>query len=121
MKSGWLVLSDQQTPRGWCILLPDPVVPDLNALNPDGRREFLIDMARAGDALLRATGAIRINYSILGNQEPALHAHIQPRYADEPPEHRKMPVWAFLSGIQPELLDPVLHGPLIHQIRQELC
>jgi diadenosine tetraphosphate (Ap4A) HIT family hydrolase len=50
-------------------------------------------MARLGDAVLAVTGADRINYEILGNVEPALHAHIIPRYASEPADLRKTPVW----------------------------
>jgi len=34
-----------------------------------------------------------MNYEILGNVEPALHAHIIPRYSWEPPEQRRQPVW----------------------------
>ena len=50
-------------------------------------------MAIIGDALLEATDAYRINYEILGNTEPALHAHIFPRYLSEPDEPRAVPVW----------------------------
>lgn len=93
MPSGWAVLGDPQITEGYCLLLPDPVVPDLNALVGDARRQFLDDMARLGDAVLQATGAERINYEILGNIEPALHAHIIPRHGSEDPGRRKQPVW----------------------------
>jgi diadenosine tetraphosphate (Ap4A) HIT family hydrolase len=93
MRSGWAVLGDPQITTGYCLLLPDPVVPHLNALSGDNRRQFLEDMARLGDAVLAATGAERINYEILGNVEPALHAHIIPRHTYEVPEKRKQPVW----------------------------
>ena len=93
MASGWAVLGDPQITNGYCLLLPDPVVTDLNALAGDKRAQFLDDMARVGDAVLRVTGAERINYEILGNVEAALHAHIIPRHADEVPELRKQPVW----------------------------
>jgi len=93
MASGWAVLGDPQITRGYCLLLPDPVVPDLNALTGDKRRQFLDDMARLGDAVLRITGAARINYEILGNVEPALHAHVIPRHTYEVPERRTQPVW----------------------------
>lgn len=83
MASGWLVLGDTQPVRGYCLLLPDPVVPTLNDLLGAPRAAFLSDMAAAGDAVLRATGAVRINYMMLGNLEPALHAHVFPRFADE--------------------------------------
>ena len=93
LPSGWAVLGDPQITLGYCLLLPDPVVPDLNALTGDARRQFLDDMARLGDAVLLVTGAERINYEILGNVEPALHAHIIPRHNSEDPAQRTQPVW----------------------------
>ena len=93
MRSGWAVLGDPQITRGYCLLLPDPVVPDLNALSGDARRQFLDDMAALGDAVLAVTGAERINYEILGNVEPALHAHVIPRHATEEPHLRRQAVW----------------------------
>jgi diadenosine tetraphosphate (Ap4A) HIT family hydrolase len=83
MTSGYLVFCDKQTPRGWCILISVPIVPDLDDLTDEQRAAFLSDMARVGKMLKQVTGAYRINYSILGNTDPALHAHIQPRFANE--------------------------------------
>lgn len=93
MPSGWAVLGDPQILPGYCLLLPDPVVPHLNALTGAARVAFLDDMARLGDAVLAVTSAERINYEILGNVEPALHAHVIPRYGWEPPERRRTAVW----------------------------
>ncbi|MBD1999434.1 hypothetical protein H6G00_22945 [Leptolyngbya sp. FACHB-541] len=93
--SGWVVLGDVQFLRGYSLLLPDPVVPDLNALPMEQRISFLQDMTILGDALLEVTGAIRINYEILGNSEAALHAHVFPRYVTEPEEKRRKPVWFY--------------------------
>jgi diadenosine tetraphosphate (Ap4A) HIT family hydrolase len=93
MASGWAVLGDPQITHGYCLLLPDPVVTDLNALTGDQRNQFLADMARLGDAVLLVTGAERINYEILGNVEPALHAHVIPRHASEIPALRRQAVW----------------------------
>ena len=95
LKSGWAVVGDNQVVSGYCLLLPDPVVPDLNALATPERTRFLLDMAALGDALLETTGAARINYEILGNSEPALHAHVFPRYDTEPEEFRRGPVWHY--------------------------
>lgn len=95
MESGWAVLGDAQFLRGYCLLYPDPVVPHLNALTGSSRAQFLSDMARLGDAVLRVTGAVRCNYEMLGNLEPALHAHVFPRYDDEPNELRTRPVWFY--------------------------
>jgi len=71
------------------------VVPNLNALGARERIAFLSDMSRLGDALLKVTGAARINYAIFGNQEPALHAHVIPRYGDEPEALRTAQPWAY--------------------------
>ena len=91
--SGWVVLGDTQISLGYSILLSDPVVPDLNALSLEERAAFLRDMSIVGDALLEVTGAYLINYEILGNADRALHAHIVPRYASEPEETRRRPIW----------------------------
>ena len=93
LASGWAVLGERQVLPGYCLLLPDPVVPSLNALAGAERAAFLADMAALGDAVLAVTQAERINYEILGNVEAALHAHVIPRHASEDPELRKKPVW----------------------------
>ncbi|HPH96034.1 MAG TPA: hypothetical protein PKW33_05005 [Anaerolineaceae bacterium] len=84
MASGWAVMCNMQFLSGYTILLPDPVAGSLNDLTRQQRADYLCDMALIGDALLEVTGAYRINYGIMGNSDPALHAHIVPRYLDEP-------------------------------------
>jgi diadenosine tetraphosphate (Ap4A) HIT family hydrolase len=120
MRSGYLVLCDKQTPRGWCILLSVPVVADLDDLNEQQRIAFLSDMAAAGHAIKEATGAYRINYSILGNTDPALHAHIQPRFADEPEALRKQPLWAIWTHLQQVPFELERDAALMADIRRRL-
>ncbi len=93
MPSGWAVLGDKQVTPGYTVLLSDPVALDLNALALEDRAAYLRDMTIIGDALLEVTGADLINYEILGNSERALHTHIVPRYANEPNEQRRRPIW----------------------------
>ena len=95
MPSGWAVMGDVQFLPGYCLLLPDPVVASLNDLDTEARATYLLDMARIGDAVLKATDALRMNYEILGNSEPELHCHIFPRYASEPDDKRRMPAWFY--------------------------
>ena len=95
MSSGWAVMGDPQVLRGYCLLLPDPVVPHLNEMPPQAQSAFLADMARLGQAVLELTGAVRINYAIFGNLEPALHAHVLPRFADEPQAMRTANPWGY--------------------------
>lgn len=95
LASGWAVMGDVQFLRGYCLLLPDPVVPHLNAMAEPDRAQFLTDMAALGDAVLSVTGAVRINYEMLGNLEPALHAHVFPRFDSEDAALRTKPVWLY--------------------------
>jgi diadenosine tetraphosphate (Ap4A) HIT family hydrolase len=113
MASGWAVFGDVQVLNGYCLLLPDPVVPTLNDLSLAERLTFLRDMSLIGDAILEVTGATRINYEILGNGEPALHAHIIPRYSAEPPELRTGPVWFYDWSQAPK------HNPIVHRALKE--
>jgi diadenosine tetraphosphate (Ap4A) HIT family hydrolase len=119
MGSGWAVVGDPQIVPGYCLLLPDPVVPDLNALAGADRRQFLSDMASLGDAVLAVTDAERVNYEILGNAEPALHAHVIPRYGWEPPAQRRAPVWGLDWGAAPRFALE-RDGPLLNALAARL-
>jgi diadenosine tetraphosphate (Ap4A) HIT family hydrolase len=115
MPSGWLVIGDRQPTPGYCLLLPDPVVGSLNDLPETERLQYLRDLTRVGDALLAVTGAYRINYEILGNEVPALHAHVTPRYPDEPAIVRRMsPTFRRLFAPR---FHPGRHGPLMEALR----
>jgi diadenosine tetraphosphate (Ap4A) HIT family hydrolase len=117
MPSGWAVLGDIQVTRGYTVLLPDPVVVDLNALTIEDRLTYLRDMSIIGDALLEVTGAARINYEIQGNAEHALHAHIVPRYANEPDEQRHRPIW-FSDRSRAPRFDPECDKELMHKLAE---
>jgi diadenosine tetraphosphate (Ap4A) HIT family hydrolase len=115
MPSGWAVLGDTQVTSGYSILLSDPVVTDLNVLSLEDRAVYLRDMSIIGDALLEVTGAALINYEILGNTDRALHAHIVPRYADEPHEQRRKPIW-FRDPANAPKLNPERDRELMNKI-----
>lgn len=119
MASGWAVMGQRQVLRGYCLLLPDPVAPHLNALAAAAREQFMIDVSILGEAVLQATGALRINYAMFGNLEPALHAHVHPRYADEPEAMRTGNPWAYDWSKAPAF-DAVIHGELRDLIRHNV-
>ena len=119
MLSGWAVLGDPQITRGYCLLLPDPVVPHLDALPAAAQAAFLADMGRLGRAIFDSTGALRINYAMFGNVEPALHAHVFPRYVDEPAELRTANPWGY-DWTQAPAFDPARDGDLLASIRAKL-
>jgi diadenosine tetraphosphate (Ap4A) HIT family hydrolase len=115
MASGWAVLGQSQFLRGYSLLLPDPVVPHLNEMPAAHRQQFLNDMARLGDAVLQATGALRINYAMFGNVEPALHAHVIPRFVDEAESMRTAHPWMYDWAAAPQF-ELQIHGELQQRI-----
>jgi len=120
LKSGWVVAGDVQPLQGYCILMADPVVADLNALDERGRAQYALDMGRVGDALLQVRGAYRINYETWGNLDPALHTHIVPRFRDEPDGLRvQTPRQAYDWG-QGRPFSLELDGEWMHQVREFL-
>ena len=125
LPSGWAVFGEQQFLRGYVLLLPDPVVAHLNDFPVDAqgvsaaRDQFLQDMGRLGEALHRATGARGINYAMFGNTEPALHAHLIPRYSEEDPELALAHPWTYDWSSAPRF-DPDALAPLRADIRSFL-
>lgn len=119
MTSGWAVMGDVQFLPGYCLLLPDPVVRGLNDMDEAARKQFLYDMTVLGDAVLAATDAVHLNYEMLGNVEPALHAHVFPRYESEDPALRTKPVWFYDWDAGPAF-DAERDGALMAKIREQL-
>jgi diadenosine tetraphosphate (Ap4A) HIT family hydrolase len=120
VRSGWVLIGEQQVVAGYCLLVPDPVVTDLNALAGAARSEFLADMVGLGDVLLEVTGAARINYEILGNVEKALHAHLFPRSDAEPEATRRSPVWLHDWSKAPRF-ERATHEPFIARVASALA
>ncbi len=75
-----LFLSKNQYVRGYCVLICRRHVIEPFELMADERAMFFDDLARAGKSLQEAFGADKMNYNLLGNVIPHLHAHILPRY-----------------------------------------
>jgi diadenosine tetraphosphate (Ap4A) HIT family hydrolase len=91
--SGWAVLGDGQRLPGYSLILSDPLVPSLNDLPLEAQVVFLRDMALLGRAVQDVTDCARVNYSVYGNSDPYLHAHVFARYAWEEPKRARVPVW----------------------------
>ncbi|WP_341935267.1 hypothetical protein MRBLWO14_000906 [Microbacterium sp. LWO14-1.2] len=67
---------------GRCILAFPQHADSLESLPMDSMMGFLRDIQIAMRAIRLATGARRVNVSILGNRDPHLHAHLVPRWPD---------------------------------------
>jgi diadenosine tetraphosphate (Ap4A) HIT family hydrolase len=100
MKSGFAVMSNHQFLRGYALLLHYPEVCSLNDLSHEQRAAFMHDMGLLGDAVQRTTECKRINYSIYGNKDPFLHAHVFPRYDDEPEDYRTLPPFSYPQEVR---------------------
>ena len=120
VESGWVILAERQVTAGYCLLLPDPVAGDLNELTAVRRGVILRDVGLLGDVLLDVTGAVRINYAIFGNIEPALHLHAFPRYAEELQRTNNAQPWA-LDWASAPLFAESLHGDLKRRIAAGLA
>lgn len=119
LASGWAVLGEAQFLRGYCLVLPDPVVPHLNSLSGSDRIHLMQDVMQLGDAVLAVTGALRCNYEILGNLEPALHVHVFPRFNHEPEALRSKPVWFYDWNNGPRFAPEEYRG-LMLELRRHL-
>jgi len=95
LEGAWVLMGESQFLPGYMLVVPDPVVPDLNAMSHPARELLMKQVGVVGDALLAHTDALRINYEILGNLQPALHVHVFPRYANEDEALRTKPVWFY--------------------------
>jgi diadenosine tetraphosphate (Ap4A) HIT family hydrolase len=95
MKSGFAVMGDTQFLPGYCVLLPYVEVSSLNDLSMKHRTDYLLDMSIIGDVVTEVCKPKRINYSIYGNSDAFLHAHIFPRYEWEGKDYITKPVWNY--------------------------
>ncbi|MFE6709106.1 HIT family protein [Bacillus thuringiensis] len=123
MRSGFAVIGDTQFLPGYCLLLPFDKVDTLNDLNFKQRSEYLLDMSLIGDAIQAICNPKRINYSIYGNSDAFLHAHIFPRYEWEQEERRKMPIWQYPKEMwidQQFQFDNKKHGEIKESIAQKI-
>ena len=101
LRSGWAVMGDTQFLPGYTLLLSN--VEDaihLTDLPRAQRAQFLLDMSLLGEAVMTVCNGLdpslrRLNYEILGNAEPRLHAHLFPRYGWEDDELLTGPVWRY--------------------------
>lgn len=121
MRSGWVVLGDNQIIPGYCLLLADPVAKGINELTIEGRKQFLTDMTIVGDALMSILNVKTINYSLLGNSNNSLHAHLHPRYDWEKEEYRESPPWKYnFLKVPPLEFEIRRDGSLMQRLKDEI-
>ncbi|MCB8932600.1 MAG: HIT family protein [Fimbriimonadaceae bacterium] len=83
LEASRLRLARNQFVRGYCVLVSHVHAKEPYELAPEVQAAFFRDLMRAAKALDRVFQPVKMNYQILGNQVPHLHAHLLPRYADD--------------------------------------
>ncbi len=94
---------------GRCIVVLEEHHEHLDALPPEALAALWSDVARVGGAVRAVTGAVRVNYAVLGNAARHLHVHVIPRQpsAEElptrPPWNDPRPLMGLRPGAVEEL------------------
>ncbi len=91
-----LFLAKNQYVPGYSVLICHKHVIEPYELTAHERMLFFDDLALAGKGLQEAFKADKMNYNILGNVIPHLHAHIVPRYFTDSAPNR--PIDPALNG-----------------------
>ncbi|WP_099302435.1 HIT family protein [Bacillus sp. Marseille-P3800] len=123
MRSGFAVIGDTQFLPGYCVLLPAEKWPSLEKMPLALRSDYLLDMSLIGDAILEVCQPLRVNYSIYGNTDTYLHAHLFPRYDWEPAERIPHPVWQYPQEKwtdEQEQFQEATHGTLRDKLTKKL-
>jgi diadenosine tetraphosphate (Ap4A) HIT family hydrolase len=113
-----LILGDSQFYRGYCLLLAKRHVTELHEMPRGEAHELLDELLAVGRTLATVLKPLKLNYECLGNQEPHVHWHIFPRYADDP--MRASPVWLRPEAERRVSLDERARAQLMAAIRQIL-
>jgi diadenosine tetraphosphate (Ap4A) HIT family hydrolase len=113
-----LILGDAQFYRGYCLMLAKRHVTELHEMPRSEAHELLDELLAVGRTLATLLKPLKLNYECLGNQEPHVHWHIFPRYADDP--MRLSPVWLRPETQRKASLDERTRAELIAAIRQIL-
>lgn len=96
LKTGYVVLGDNQHFRGYTLFLYKKHKNELYELDSTERQAFLEEMSLVGEAVSKAFECEKMNYELLGNGDSHLHWHLFPRvsgYLGEYGYHGKGPGW----------------------------
>lgn len=91
LKTGYVVLEDNQFFKGYSLFLCKKHVKELHKLPSSYKLTFLTEMSLIGEAIYQTFKPKKLNYELLGNKYPHLHWHIIPRYLDD--LYNKKPIW----------------------------
>jgi diadenosine tetraphosphate (Ap4A) HIT family hydrolase len=114
----WLILGDTQFHRGYCLLLAKRHATEPHLMPRGEAHELLDELLAVGKTLANLLNPLKLNYECLGNQEPHVHWHVFPRYADD--TMRLQPVWLRPEHERKVALEDSVKRELIASIQAEL-
>ncbi len=91
LERGTLRLMRNQWVRGYCMLIAKKHYTEPFQMYDAERTLFFEDMSRAAQAMQQVFAPDKLNYELLGNEQPHLHVHLKPRYIGDPVPHGRMP------------------------------
>ena len=116
-----LRLGLEQHVPGYCVLIARRHVREPYQLDAAERAAYFEDLMRVGAALERVYRADKLNFSLLGNGNPHLHAHVQPRFYGDAYPGAPAPVDPHRTRIaHPVLLSPEAAAAQVAAIRAAL-
>ena len=92
LDTGYVVIGDYQTYRGYSLFLSKEHAEELHELDDDFRKRFLEEMSVVAEAVYRAFNPDKMNYELLGNTDRHVHWHLFPRRKNDDKAHTA--VWA---------------------------
>lgn len=98
LKTGYVVLSDNQYFYGYTIFISKNHTDELYKLGKPERELFLKEMSIVAEAIIRAFKPKKLNYELLGNSDSHLHWHLIPRYGKDPSP--KTAIWVIDKEIR---------------------
>ena len=114
----WLILGDAQFYRGYCVLLAKRHATEAHLMPRGEAHELLDELLAVGKTLANVIKPLKLNYECLGNQEPHVHWHVFPRYADD--AMRLQPIWLRAEHERKVSLEDSVRRELIASIQTEL-
>lgn len=114
LETGYVVLADHQTYRGYTLFLCKRHACELHELEPLFRQSYLAEMSQVAHAVYKAFYPNKLNYELLGNTDPHLHWHIIPRMKSD--IQSETGIWA----VPKEKRSHVLSGKELAETKKKL-
>lgn len=102
LRNSRLRLAANQSVPGYCVLICRRHVREPYELTKEERDAFFDDMIRAALAVEKVFEPVKMNFEILGNAVPHLHAHVKPRCYGDPAPGRPIHPDARVVRLSPE-------------------